>query len=314
MTNTNQDKFIILLYYKLVQVDNPKNEVRKMLRVCQALDLGGRVLIAPDGINGTVSGRADKIQAFRDYCDSHKLFDDIDFKTDYSYENPFPRLRVAERKEIVTTGVRDKLDINSKGQYVDIDTFHQWLKKGEDLVILDMRNDYEWEVGRFKNSVRPPMKYFRDLEENIEFYKKYKDKKVVTFCTGGIRCEFATPQLVKAGFKPENLYQLQGGIIKYAQKYGDEGFFEGKCFVFDDRITIPVDTTSNAVVTGHCWNCQSSTDEFFNCKNAQCNKLALGCRVCLEKFEGTCSAYCQEVVKDPSKIRPERIKVLHRNK
>lgn len=309
-----EEKFEILLYYKIVEVENPKNEMRKMLRLCKALDIKGRILVAKDGINGTISGSPESMQVYRDYCDSHKEFNNIDFKSDYTYENPFPRLRVVSREEIVTTGTREKFDLTKRSQHVDIDTFHQWLKDGEDLVILDMRNDYEWNVGRFKGSIRPPMKYFRDLDENLEFYKEYKDKKVVTFCTGGVRCEFATPQLINTGFKPENLYQLEGGIIKYAQKYGDEGFFEGKCFVFDDRITVPVDKSENAVIVGHCWNCDGSTDEFFNCMNAQCNKLLLGCEKCVTKFNKTCSDYCMEVVKDPSKARPERVKVLHRNK
>ena len=149
----------------------------------------------------------------------------MDFKYDEVLEIPFPKLRIRSREEIVTTGVLEKIDITKRAAYIDADTLHQWYQTGEDFVVLDMRNDYEWEIGRFKNAVRPPMKYFRDLDENLDFYKQYKDKKVVTFCTGGIRCEFATPQLLNIGFKPENVYQLQGGVIKYAQKYGDSGYF-----------------------------------------------------------------------------------------
>lgn len=158
------------------------------------------------------------------------------------------------------------------------------------------------------------MKYFRDLDENLDFYKQYKDKKVVTFCTGGVRCEFATPQLFNIGFKPENVYQLEGGIIKYAQKYGDGGYFEGKCFVFDDRIVIDVDKTKNAKVVGLCVICRNSNDIYRNCSYADCNKLFLACNNCWEGLEYTCSQYCQAVIKDSSKVRPERIKVLHRNK
>ena len=155
----------------------------------------------------------------------------------------------------------------------------------------------------------------RDMPNLNRFYEKYKDRKVVTFCTGGIRCEFATPQLVTAGFKSENLYQLEGGVIKYAQKYGDEGYFEGKCFVFDDRIAIAVDKTPNAKIVGQCAICGSANDIYRNCSRAECNKLFLACDNCWETLNHACSEYCAEVIKDPTKIRPERVKVVsHRNK
>lgn len=306
--------FHVLLFYKLTKVENPKNEERKMLRLCKALNIKGRVLISPDGINGTVSGTKEAVQIYRDYMDSHNIFSDIDFKEDVCESSPLPRLRIISRDEIVTTDARRDFDLQDKAQYINRDDFHQWLKNKEDIVILDLRNDYEWEVGRFRNSVKPPMKYFRDLKNCLEFYDMYKGKKVVTFCTGGVRCEFATPQLVKTGFKKEDIFQLEGGIIKYIEKYGDEGYFEGKCFVFDDRLVVSADTTANAVVVGRCHNCQAPTDEFYNCKNATCNKLMLACHDCITQYDNTCSSYCQEVIKDPSKVRPDRIKILHRNK
>lgn len=305
----------IILYYKITPIANPKHEEREQRRLCQSLELKGRVLISPDGINGTLGGTPDSIAKYVQYCNNHAELAGIDFKFDMVDQVPFKKLQMRTRKEIVTTGSREKFDINKRSQHVDIDTFHQWMKDGEDMVILDLRNDYEWEIGRFKNSIRPPMKYFRDLDENLKFYEQYKDKKVVTFCTGGIRCEFATPQLVNIGFNPENLYQLDGGVIKYGEKYGNEGFFEGKCFVFDDRIAIDIDKSENAVVVGRCAICGISNDVYRNCSNALCNKLFLACEACWEKLEHTCSEYCQEVIKDPSKIRPERVKVvLHRNK
>jgi UPF0176 protein len=305
----------VILYYKITPLSNPKHEEREQRRLCESLGLLGRVLISPDGINGTLGGVPDSIAKYVEYCNAHQELSGIDFKFDYVPEIPFRKLQMRSRKEIVTTGSREKFDINKRSQHVDIDTFHQWLKNGEEMVILDLRNDYEWDIGRFKNSVRPPMKYFRDLDENLKFYEQYKDKKVVTFCTGGIRCEFATPQLVNIGFNPEHLYQLEGGVIKYGEKYGNEGFFEGKCFVFDNRVAIDINKTENAVVVGKCTVCGAANDTYRNCSYAECNKLFLACDSCWEKIEYTCSEYCREVVKDPSKKRPERIKViLHRNK
>lgn len=305
----------VVIYYKVAPIANPKHEEREHKRLCRTLDLKGRVLISPDGINGTLAGTAEDIKKYVEYCEDHTELTDIDFKYDDVPEIPFSKLRIRMRDEIVTTDVLEKFDVKNRAQYIDVDTLHQWYKDDEDFVILDMRNDYEWEVGRFKNSVRPPMKYFRDLDENLDFYEQYKDKKVVTFCTGGIRCEFATPQLFLAGFKPENVCQLEGGIIKYAQKYGDDGFFEGKCFVFDDRIVIDVDKTKNAKVVGKCAICENLNDVYRNCNNAECNKLFLACNGCWENLGHACSDYCKIVIKDPSKMRPERVKVLsHRNK
>lgn len=305
----------VAIYYKVTPIINPKHEEREQRRLCVAHNLKGRILISKDGINGTVAGTPADVAAYVAYCNAHPEIFGMDFKYDDVPEVPFPKLRIRMRDEIVTTGVINKIDVSQRAQYVDADTLHQWYLNNEDFVVLDMRNDYEWEIGRFKNSVRPPMKYFRDLDENLDFYKQYKNKKVVTFCTGGVRCEFATPQLFNAGFKPENVYQLEGGIIKYAQEYGDGGFFEGKCFVFDDRIAIEVDKSSTAKIVAHCSVCKIPNDTFRNCHYAECNKLFIVCDTCYEKLEGACSDYCREVIKDPSKKRPERVKILsHRNK
>lgn len=304
----------IIIYYKVSLIANPKHEQRDHMRLCKTLNLKGRILISSDGINGTLAGTAEDIKKYVEYCNNHIELSDIDFKYDDVPEIPFAKLRIRMRDEIITTNVLDKFDVNDRAQYIDADTLHQWYKAGDDFIVLDMRNDYEWEVGRFKNSVRPPMKYFRDLGENLDFYKKYKDEKVVTFCTGGIRCEFATPQLFNIGFKPEDVYQLEGGIIKYAQKYGDGGYFEGKCFVFDNRIVIDVDKTKNAKVVGKCAICKNPNDIYRNCSNAQCNKLFLACDDCWDDLGHSCNNYCKAVIVDPTKIRPERVKVVHRNK
>ena len=139
------------------------------------------------------------------------------------------------------------------------------------MVILDMRNDYEWEIGRFVGAVRPPMRFFRELKDHMDFYDQFKDKKIVMFCTGGIRCEPASAQFIARGFDPKNIYQLEGGIVKYAEKYGNEGFYEGKCYVFDERIAVPVNTSETAVVVGKCHHCQATEDTYRNCANKFCN-------------------------------------------
>lgn len=284
-------------------------------QVCKALGLRGRILIGKDGINGTVGGSKNVTELYTAYMDQHRLFKQIDFKESTAEENPFPKLSVKARDEIITTEEREEFDLCRRGKHIDRDTFHEWLKNKEDMVILDMRNDYEWEIGRFVGSVRPPMKYFRDLKDHFDFYEQFKDKKIVMFCTGGIRCEPASAQFLSRGFDPNNIYQLEGGIVKYAEKYGSDGYYEGKCFVFDDRIAIPVDTSEDAPVIGNCAHCRVSDDTYRNCLNRHCNKLYLACDACNEATENTCSHACLAIISEPGNSRSPRRKVeLHRNK
>lgn len=304
----------VLLYYKITKVPYPESEIKKHKEVCKALQLTGRILIGKDGINGTVGGSKASVDMYRTYMNDHKVFKDIDFKESTSEMPPFPRMSVKVRDEIITTEARDDFDLCRRGNHVSRDTFHEWLRDGEDMVILDMRNDYEWEIGRFVNSVRPPMKYFRDLKDSMDFYEQFKGKKIVMFCTGGIRCEPASAYFIEKGFDPKQIFQLEGGIVKYAEKYGNDGFYEGKCFVFDERIAVPVNTSETAKVLGNCIHCNANDDTYRNCAHKFCNKLFLACGACNEKFANTCSVECQNIISDAGQMRPPRMKVLHRNK
>lgn len=308
----------VLLFYKIVNIPNPEAEVKLHTEICKALQLNGRILLSRDGINGTVGGSKESIELYKAYMNQHRIFKNIDFKESTSEIAPFPKMRIRAREEIITTEALQKIDWSKRGKHVDRDTFHEWLKRGEDMVLLDMRNDYEWEIGRFVGSVRPPMKYFRDLKDHLEWYvEEFKGKKVVTFCTGGIRCEPASAMLIGAGFDPESIYQLEGGIVKYAEKYGDEGFYEGKCYVFDDRIAVPVNTRPDAPIIGNCLHCSISSDSYRNCANKWCNKLFLACDSCNEKMNNTCSQECTEKIRDAKNLRPETafsVTITHRNK
>lgn len=305
----------VLLYYKLVDITSPESEVKKHKEVCKALQLKGRILISKDGINGTVGGSQASVDMYRAYMNQHRVFNNIDFKESASEIDPFPKLSIKAREEIITTEAKDQFDICRRGKHIDRDTFHEWLVRGEDMVILDMRNDYEWEIGRFVNSVRPPMKYFRELKDHMDFYEQFKNKKIVMFCTGGIRCEPASAYFLAHGFDKENIYQLEGGIVKYAEKYGDAGYYEGKCFVFDERVAVPVDTTENAKIVGKCYLCGSLNDIYRNCAYRVCNRLFLACDTCNETFNNTCSSECKEAILNPEELRPPRLKTCeHRNK
>lgn len=288
--------FHTLLYYKIVTIKNPVKEVEMHREICVALNIKGRILIGDYGINGNIGGTKESIELYKAYMNQHRLFKHIDWKEHTSEFLPFPKLRVRHRDEIITTEIKDAIDWNKRGRHVDRDTFHQWLVRGEDMVLIDMRNDYEWNIGRFKNSIKPPVAYFRDLKDNMHFYDQFKGKKIVMYCTGGIRCEPASALFVAFGFDPKNTYQLEGGIVKYAEKYGNDGFFEGTCFTFDDRMTLPVNTTDTAVVVGTCRICGVLCDVYRNCAYKECNLLFIGCDACVARLDHACSEQCMSIV------------------
>jgi len=310
--------YYVLLYYKIIKIPNVEAEVKLHKEICKALQLTGRILMSPDGINGTVGGSKESIDLYRSYMNQHRVFKDIDFKESKSEVKPFPKMQIRAREEIITTEAIQRIDWSLRAKHVDRDEFHTWLQRGEDMVLLDMRNDYEWEIGRFVGSVRPPMKYFRDLKDHLDWYiEEFKGKKIVTFCTGGIRCEPATAMLVAAGIDRENIYQLEGGIVKYGEKYGNEGFYEGKCFVFDERIAVPINQLPTARIIGKCFCCSVSCDQYRNCANRFCNKLFIACDICNNTFENTCSQECKAVIQNENNIRPPSavsVKAMHRNK
>lgn len=283
----------VLLYYNFTEIDNPQSVVEKHNEVCKALQLKGRILINAQGINGTVGGKTEMIEKYQEYMNGHELFSETDFKESEAGANPFPRLEVKQRSELVTTEAKEDIDLCQRVQHIKPKTLHLWLQQDqENVTLLDMRNDYEWRIGRFKGAVRLPMKYFRDLKNNIEFYEQFKEDKIVLFCTGGIRCEPASALLVEYGFDPENLYQLEGGIMKYVDKYGSDGFYVGDCFVFDDRVSIEVDDK----VLSECDVCGSSCKTYQDCQNDNCNKLFIGCNACMEKLNNTCSRKCFQFI------------------
>ena len=297
--------FNTLLYYKIVNIKNPEKEVEMHKEICVALNIKGRILIGDYGINGNIGGTKESIELYKAYMNQHKLYKNIDFKERTSEILPFPKLRVRHRDEIITTEIKDHIDWTKRGKHVDPDTFHKWLLRGEDMVLIDMRNDYEYDIGRFKGAVRPPVSYFRDLKDVMGFYDQFKGKKIVMYCTGGIRCEPASALFVASGFERGQVYQLEGGIEKYAQKYGNEGFFEGKNFTFDDRMALRINHTDTEEIVGKCALCGVACDTYRNCINKECNKLFIGCDACVIRLVNACSEECKKIVEnDDSMKRP----------
>lgn len=297
----------ILLYYKYVDIMYPKQVLKWQKKICAELNLKGRILLATEGINGTVCGSIKNTEKYIDIMNKSELFKDIDFKTSPGSPDAFPRMQVTVKNEIVNLGLDTKeVTPQDGGKHLTPDEVHQLLEnKPEDLVVLDTRNDYEWKVGTFRNAVKPPIKNFREFPEYIEKnLDTFKDKKVLMFCTGGVRCERATTVLTQKNVA-KDVYQIEGGIHRYVEKYPD-GHFRGKNYVFDNRVAVRV----NDDVLGSCYLCATPCDEYINCFNVECNKHVIACDPCVQKYENTCSAQCQELINTQQvNKRPARPKI-----
>lgn len=239
---------------------------------CEALGLKGRIIIADEGINGTLEGTVENTEKYIELAEKNFKLKGINWKKSEGTGKSFRKLTVKVRPEIVTTGIKDKdfgpLVNGSNGgaitgKHLPAEKLKQWYEEGREFYVVDMRNDYEFEVGRFKNSVWPDgLGHFRDVPKAIESISNLKDKTVVTVCTGGVRCETASGLLMKYGFK--DVYQLENGIVTFMEKYPNT-YFEGKLLVFDGRETMGfnLDDADHKVV-GKCRNCGATSENLVN--------------------------------------------------
>lgn len=300
----------VVLYYKYVHIENPKQIMKWQRRLCQRLELTGRILIGQQGINGTVAGSDNAVEGYIQAMNKHDLFGGIDFKLDEGGSELFPRLRTAIRDEIVTLGVSpDKARIEHTGVHLTPEETHEMISSNKDLVILDTRNTYETKIGTFKGALIPPIENFRDLPEYIDNNEElFAGKEVLMFCTGGIRCELATAYLNQKNIA-KKVYQIEGGIVRYTEKFPD-GYFRGKNYVFDGRVAVKI----NDDVIGSCEICGVSNDDLTNCINVMCNKQYIGCPACLEKLGNTCSPACHELVTNEAvsvRTQPKKVTLAH---
>ena len=259
----------VLLFYKYIKIGDPTNLVKDQRDLCEKLGLKGRILIAKEGINGTLEGTVKNIEAYITEMIKDKRFSDINWKKSIGSGSAFKKLKVKVRNEIVTTGIKDKDfgPLNKlTGKYLSVDELFRWYKTGKEFYVVDMRNDYEYEVGRFKNSIWPTgLGHFRDTKNAVKKILHLKDKTVVTVCTGGVRCETASGLLMKYGFK--DVYQLQNGIVTFMEKYPNT-FFEGKLYVFDGRETMGFNVNdSNHKIIGRCRLCAKVSENLENYYN-----------------------------------------------
>lgn len=277
----------IILYYKFAPIADPEAVRLWQRTLCEKLNLRGRILISEHGINGTVGGDIENVKAYVKETKSFSSFKGMQFKWSDGSSAHFPRLSVKVRPEIVAFGATDELKVDENGvvgggKHLKPQQVNELVSKhGGDVVFFDGRNAYEAQVGRFKNAVVPDTRTSKDFIRELESgkYDDIKDKPVVTYCTGGIRCEILSSLMKNRGFK--DVYQMDGGIVKYGETYGDDGLWEGSLYIFDDRMGM--EFSDHAKTIGTCIHCGGETSNYENCALASCNDLVLICDICKQE-------------------------------
>ena len=288
-------EFTIILFYKYVNIDDPDALRHAQHALCKKLDLKGRVIVAKEGINATLEGTTENINSYLEEFLADSRFSTTHIKKSVGTGDAFPKLSVRVRPEIVTLGLENDIDPNEiTGKHLKPEELKKWYEDGKEFYIIDMRNDYEFKVGRFKDSRLMPVQNFRDIPKALSYIEELKDKTVVPVCTGGVRCEKASGLLVREGFK--DVYQLDGGIVTYMEKFPSQEF-EGSLYVFDKRITMDFDSKDKHIVVGKCEKCEVPSERYVNCKNPECNKHFLCCENCSEADgKSFCGEICFEKI------------------
>jgi UPF0176 protein len=274
----------IILYYGFTALADPEAVRLWQKNLCESLGLKGRILISKHGINGTLGGDMSALKKYVRQTKEYPGFKGIDFKWSDGEGDDFPRLRVRVRDEVVTFGAPNELVVDEKGvvgggvhlKPAEVNKLVE--ERGDDVVFFDGRNAFEAKIGKFKNAIVPDVETTRDFVSELESgkYDHLKDKPIVTYCTGGIRCEVLSSVMKNRGFK--EVYQIKGGIVRYAEKFGSKGLWEGSLYVFDKRMHM--DFAADTKVIGECEKCEAPTKQFYNCNNLGCRDLILLCDEC----------------------------------
>jgi len=285
------NEYKVLLFYKYINLENPELIVLEHLHWCLKNDIKGRVFLASEGVNGTVSGLIDNIEKYKSQLTSYPEFKDLWFKEDNADEHAFKKMHVRLKSEIVRGDLKD-VSLDHGGNRLSPEELFRLYQEGKDFVIVDARNWYESKIGKFKNAIAPPMKNFREWKKVVdEDLKEYKNKTIVTYCTGGIRCEKASAYMVESGFK--NVYQLDGGIVNFIKKYPDT-YWEGGMFVFDERRVVNPNSKSELKHIAQCHFCGEPTSYYINCHNLDCDKIIVSCHKCKIENDYCCSEECRK--------------------
>lgn len=277
-------QYKVISFYKYANLEDPEQLRDQLREYCQQNRILGRILLGKEGLNGAVCGEKSEIEQFKQFLTGYPPFADLTFHEQDHKENAYHKLVVKVRKEICAFGA--EVDVaKNKGKHLAPQQLKEWYEQNEDFVIVDARNDYEFEVGRFRNAIKLPINNFREFPAAVKQLEAVKEKKIVLYCTGGIRCEKASAYLREQGFP--QVYQIEGGIINYVNQLPNT-FWEGGLFVFDDRL---VSDIGQAITS--CTFCEKDCEQYINCHNLDCDRLFIICPGCQKSMNKTCSEECK---------------------
>lgn len=275
----------VLAFYDFTPIQDPHGRVKKWLAYFKGQDVRGRIYMSEEGINAQMSTH-ESID-----CNDWILeqFPNADIKMQMYDEHPFARLQIKYREQLVA--LDQKVDVSNCAEHVSAKQWREMLDEGDlKTLVIDVRNEYEWEVGHFEGATQPKMHTFREFPSFAEKIANEvdKDTRIMMYCTGGIRCELFSPMLIEKGFN--KVYQLKGGVIRYGLEEGSK-HWKGKLFVFDDRMAIPLSEEETETIS-HCHACGCPAETFYNCAHMDCNELFISCESCADKLHGCCSEAC----------------------
>jgi UPF0176 protein len=307
------EKRITVSFYRYFFIEDPARFRDELYKGLNALHVFGRIYVANEGINAQASVPESHYEAFREYLYGIPELDGLRINVAVDDDGKsFWVLKIKVREKIVADGILDPdFDMANRGKYVNAEEFNR-LTEDPETIVVDMRNHYEYEVGHFANAIEVPSDTFREqLPMAAEMLGDQKDKNIIMYCTGGIRCEKASAYMLHRGFK--NVFHLEGGIIHYAnnvRKQGLDNKFRGKNFVFDQRMG---ERISDEVIA-QCHQCGQPADTHTNCANQGCHLLFIQCEACAKTFQGCCSAECQEVINLPEEVQKEMRKGIEKGR
>jgi UPF0176 protein len=295
----------IVLFYCFTPLADPEAVRLWQRTLCEALGVRGRIIVSPDGINATVGGELSAVKRYLRATKEYPGFRNLDVKWSEGSAADFPRLSVKARPELVSFGAPGELEVGDEGvvgggERLTPEQLHDLVASGSaaedarrEVVFFDGRNAFEAQIGRFKGAIVPDTSTTHDFLAELDSgkYDDLKDRPVVTYCTGGIRCEVLTAHMRRRGF--QEVYQLDGGIVRYGEAYGDAGLWEGSLYVFDRRMHL--EFSEDAATIGRCARCAAPTSDFHNCSDPACRRLTLYCPQCASSPETLrCPDGCQQ--------------------
>jgi UPF0176 protein len=307
-------EYKVLAYYIFTHIEDPAKEVKRHKEILNRLDGKARIYISEEGVNAQLSLPALNTEAYITWLNEDERFKGTEVKFHDYPEHAFAKLTVKVRRELVA--VDRKIDLSKRGEYLSPAEWKAKLDvKDQETIIIDVRNNYESDVGHFEGAILPDLETFRGFPEYAKHLAKTTDTKkakVMMYCTGGIRCELYSALLKDEGF--DTVYQLKGGVIQYGL---DEGtaHWRGKLFVFDDRLVVPI-SEDNTEIISQCKFCGVPSDVYYNCANMDCNELFLSCSKCVGETKGCCSVKCLSegrVREFTPEVKPKPFRKLHKD-